>query len=105
MDKDLRAFRSYLKCISTTSLRKLCSKAGLNDTETSIIVLYYGENKNEDFIADYLNMGVDAYHNAKMRQLIKLQHFCRTNIYHHETTSFKDRMRLIDGFLRKNSTE
>lgn len=105
MDKDLRAFRAYLKRINTTSLKKLCSLAGFTDRETQYIVMYYGENNNEDYIADFLCIGVDAYHNAKMKLLRKLQHYCRTNIYSHETTSFHERMRLIDGYLKENYKE
>lgn len=102
MDEDLKAFRKYLKRINVTSLRKLCSKAGFTEEDTQYITLYYGDNKSECFIADSLNMGVDAYHNVKMRLLQKLQHFCRTDIYRHEITNHEERMRLIDDFLRKN---
>lgn len=101
MDDDLRVFRRYLKKINTTGLKQLCAKAGFNEEEIELFVMFYGEGKSEQFIADKLYIGIDAFHNAKMRLLYKLQHFCRTNLYHCELTTRDERLRIIDDYLRK----
>lgn len=101
MERDYKAFRQYLKGMDKTSLRKLCRLAGFDDREMDFIVPFFGNQLSEDFIADSLCMSVDTYHKAKKKYIKRLQHFCH-QIYVPEVTSYTERMRILDEYIRTN---
>lgn len=102
MEDDYKAFRHYLKSLDKTSLRKLCSLAGFNESEMLFIVPFFGCGKSEDFIADNLvNQSVDAFHKNKRKYIRRLQHFCH-QIYLPENTPYAERMRILDEYIRSH---
>ena len=101
MESDYKAFRQYLKGLDKTSLRKFCALAGFDEQEMLFIVPFFGCGKDEGYIADMLCMSVDAYHKNKKKYVKKLQHFCH-QIYLPEVTSYTERMRILDEYLRQN---
>lgn len=102
MESDYKAFRKYLKGMDKTSLIKLCRLAGFNENEMLYIVPFFGCGKSEDYIADSLvHMSVDGYHKAKRMYIKRLQHFCH-QIYRPEETTYTERMRKLDEYLKSN---
>lgn len=98
MDDELKAFRNYLRRLDPDALRILCRRGGLSEKATQYLVLYYGDEEDEQDIATSLNMGVWAYHNTKMMHLKKLLAYCRRKC--RNARSYEEREAILDELIR-----
>lgn len=98
MDSDYKLMKAYLRAIDINSMKKICRMAELTEDQIVLITMYYGEGKTEDFIADYLGMSLNAYHNARMDQVHKIMHFLR--LTRPEGSSFQECINEIERRLR-----
>lgn len=65
MDDRYKDFRRHVKTLCKPVFAQLCDCAGLSSEDKELLVLFYFDNKAEDYIADMHNMSKSAYQKRK----------------------------------------
>lgn len=103
MDEEYRVFRRYLRQLNRDSFMRFCEITKMTEEEIRLLKLYYCDGKTEEYIADEIGMCLNAYHNARMNALNKMRNWLHLNLYRPETTSFNERVRMLNELLYKNN--
>ena len=79
VDKKRRLLKVCLKQIDEASLRTICKKAMLTDTETDIIACTCSRKQDINYIADTLNVSPSTLQRFKFDAVVKLLFRLRIN--------------------------
>lgn len=80
MDDRTKMARAYIKGLSTKEeFNALLDKLFISDVERKVLVMFYMEGKNTDFIASELGYSTPSIKNIHKRVLIKVSNYVYSN--------------------------